>query len=631
MSKTLFDKCLVFAVGGFRFLALAFWLFTTSLSFSGFMSDHSGGVHGVGPTGTFYGSIIQRDFRKSEFLIMSKTGVLFTFDGTKEERDSRFLVFMTVKFESIGSLGTYGGVTHPIATKVIEVTTALPLDVSPDVKGYVEKFNGSEGTLSFKHYNTNLTLRFFGRNLVDKNLPSVGSYVLINTKSFTSRKPGEDTRRFTQTYRIRPDPSRMAESRSFVCPTFVATRLANLTSGSLVIYVGEFEKEFELSSVHPFFTTEDFLTCMPGNSYFGDFPLDKLFDYLLTKYNSSLTIMTETITGAHSAKDLAAALQGDSEWVRLTSITRNLRQLGQGRNALGKASVIINPLPYTNDVLGTASRLAWTNFAAWVASAFTKGPLVGLLEQVLLLRPLNMWASPENFAKHHAHGDLTDIPESPLGCVLLAPEPINFGFSCRLSQDGTINFKNSDGLLKIGVYAFKPFSSPPPAEWGDLSSSGLALGSLDLFDPTAAESGSSKVARAARPFREVDHTFLLTVTNRPTSPSFTSTMTNVRKTLEGFASPWEVRPTHHDAFTVAPLGLEHKDSLLGALWDAPTKVFSCVCRSVFIWTRTFHGVRMQVASTTVLSSRSLRGMPSPPSLPRSWGRGSRCWLWTSAL
>ena len=216
------------------------------------MSVHSDVAQGAGPSRTLYGFIIQRDAYKSEFLIESKSGDRYTFDGRNCDRGARFLQFVTVKFASSDTFGSFGGVPLPIATNVSEVDSALPLDCSPDIKAYVLKFNGSEGLLSFDYYNTKLTLRFFDRNLLDKNRPSVGSHVLINTKMFISKKYGQDDRRLTQTYRIRADTKMLSESRAFVCPTFAVKRLTQLTSSSTIIYVGEFEKEFEVFHRTPF-------------------------------------------------------------------------------------------------------------------------------------------------------------------------------------------------------------------------------------------------------------------------------------------------------------------------------------------------------------------------------------------
>ena len=226
---------------------------------------------------------------------------------------------------------------------------------------------------------------------------------------------------------------------------------------------------------------------------------------------------------------IRAEVESDGEHIRLSSISRGLRHLGQSAKPNFKATVIINPLPYINDVLGTSSRFSWASFASWAANTCSKGPFALLLSQVLLIRPLNIWVNQTNFLHYHSHAEF-ETDQSPLSGVLLAPTPVNFGFACSLSGDTSINFKHAEGLFKVAIYIFKSASLPTLESWPETQKVGsLNLGVIDLYNAMdeAEESSSAHEVREGPPFRDVKNSFVVSFTKIGTSQFFGVAAQNV--------------------------------------------------------------------------------------------------------
>ena len=527
-----------------------------------------------------FGFISHRNLSEGTYLIDSGWGEYFTFHANAIAGNGRCLQFATVRFDTTDLEVDFGGQSYYTATNVTEVLQSLPFHDAPPIRAYVRQFDGKIGVLSFEDYDSKLTLRFFARNLVDRTRPPVGSHVFVHTSVLY-----KDGRPLTQIYRLRVDLDRLDESRIFVCPTHVTERLAALAQeNDLVIYVGEFEKDFEENSTSPFFSTAEMMGCLPEGTYLSDFTFASLVGALRDKYKELEESRKEILE--HEREDDAdeVALELDMEYTRLTGISRGLRHLGHATKTSLKATVIINPLPYINDVLGTSSRFSWASFASWAATSCTKGPFSLLLTQVLLLRPLNIWVDPANLFHYHSHAEF-EIDQSPLSCVLLAPTPVNFGFSCSLTRDTSINFKHSEGLFKIATYIFKAASLPEPVSWPETQKKGrFSFGVIDLSNEMAEaeESGSAHEVRVGPPFRDVKNSFIVTFTKNGTSQSFGAAVQNVRKLLEGWCCPWEVRPTHHDAFTVTPRNAVHGAQLMNGLMDGNNKgLLMCMPLSIY--------------------------------------------------
>ena len=474
-----------------------------------------------------FGHISRRNLRAHTCLIKTNEGEFFTFTQP-EAAGNGFLNFATVQFEIGDLVAVFDDVSYTVAVNVREMTTSIDRALAPNIPAFITKTDGRSGLLDFDTYNTKLTLPFFTKNLVDKVCPQVGSHVIVNARVI---KVG--TRVLTQIYRMRIDSSKLALSSSFICPTHVASKVSTLAgANNFLVYFGEFEKNFETKSLHPFFTTADFLVCLPGGVWLPEFTLAMLIEYLRDKYSAALSDRADVLANGLDEEAAEAALAPDQEYIRLAAINRSLRRLGQQGLQAIKATVIVNPLPYVGDILGTASRFLWSHFATWASTACSSSEMTSQIEQIVLFRPLNAWVTAKNFVKLHAHFEFKS-EETTLGCVLLAAEPVNFGFACRISRDGTVNFRNSDGIIKIGLYIFKPPNSQPLDSWGEIIMQGVPLGDIDLADQQLAEweSGSAREVRAADPHRDIANSFVISFTKRVSSPTFDRLLAQLRKIL----------------------------------------------------------------------------------------------------
>ena len=525
-----------------------------------------------------FGFISRRIQHSHSYLIKTNEGELFTF-ALSGAAGNRFLHFATVQFDIGDQADVFDDGFYTVAVNVREMTTAIDRAMAPAIQAFILKSDGKSGLLSFESYGTKITLPFFAKNLVDRNCPQVGSHVIINTRVINV-----GARVLTQTYRMRIDTKQLALSCAFVCPTHVATRLSSLVGAdNFIIFFGEFERDFERRSSHPFFTTADFLECLPGGVWLPEFTFSMLTEHLRNKYIAAHTDRRELVSMGLDEGAVAAALATDQEYIRLADINRHLRRLGQPRHTALKATIILNPLPYVGDILGTASRFLWSHFATWASTACSAGDQASLIEQIIVFRPLNAWVTAKNFIKLHAQFEYKS-EETALGCVLLAADPVNFGFACRISKDGTVNFRNSDGIIKIGLYIFKAPNSQRLDSWGEIKLHGVPLGAIDLADQLSAEweSGSAREVRAADPHRDIANSFVISFTKRVSSPSFDRVLIQLRKILEGYSSPWEVRPTFHEAITVTARDMEHKEQLLSLLGQGNTRgLIMCMPLNVY--------------------------------------------------
>ena len=568
-------------------MALAAWHITWVLTVKAEMADahlgdHEASSSASNPPTWRYGFIAYRNLSAGTFLIDDGWGECFTFHNTAILNRGRCLQLSTVRFEASCQEATFRGHNYFTAIKVTEVTNSLPFRDAPPIRGRIRDFDGKVGVLSFEDYDPNLTLRFFSRNLIDRTRPPVGSYVFINTFVFY-----KDGRPLTQTYRLRVDMDKLDESRAFVCPTHVTKCLSELaeTEKQFIIYVGDFDRAFVEQSSSPVFSTADLLDCLPEGTYFSDFPFCDLVTALRAKYTALLQNRLEFVAGGCDDEETnRAEVESDDEHTRLSAIARGLRHLGHSAKPNFKATVIINPLPYINDVLGTSSRFSWASFASWAANTCSNGPLALFLSQVLLIRPLNIWVNQTNFLNYHSHAEF-ETDQSPLCGVLLAPTPVNFGFACSLAGDTSINYKHAEGLFKVAIYIFKSASLPTLESWPKTQTvGGLRLGAIDLYNAMdeADESSSAHEVREGPPFRDVKNSFVLSFTKNGTSQSFGVAAQNVVKLIAGWSSPWEVRPMHHDTFTVTPRNAEHGAQLMQGLMASSNKgLFMCMPLDIY--------------------------------------------------
>ena len=88
--------------------------------------------------------------------------------------------------------------------------------------------------------------------------------------------------------------------------------------------------------------------------------------------------------------------------------------------------------------------------------------------------------------------------------------------------------------------------------------------------------------RAADPHRNIANSFVISFTKRVSSPTFDRLLAQLRKILEGYCSPWEVRPSLHEAITVTARDTEHKEQLLSMLGQGNTRgLIMCMPLSVY--------------------------------------------------
>ena len=486
---------------------------------------------------------------------------LLLLEGCKSvEKKQRLRLFTTVRFMAReNEAGQYHrGKTVKLAREVEEWREPLVMREAPGMLGKIIEYSPVLKRGRIQPANSMVTLSFRNENLApDSVRPMVNADVVFNTKVVY----GKDS--YTEIYRISMDQSKIDESRAFVCPAHVAKKIS-LELSEFNIYVGDFDHEFERETVGAFFTLQDFFQVFVGEVTLEDFPVSRLIEWVTAKYYKEEQVRSDMYEGKENR---AVLEEGDKTLVRVRGINRALRNLGHKT----KPSILVNPLPFINDQLGSQGKFVWSDFAGWINGFFSGGESAKDIDQVFVIKGINGWITKDNFVKNMVSADFESSTryDSFFRSVLLGSDLVNFGAWNKF--EGKVEYRHSNGLLKVAVYCFSAedtehvLTEAP----GQLFGSGLRLGEIDVQDviTDGLESASAAEVRNGPAFKPNDYTFVWMYNIRAARTSFLAVVGEFKRVLRRCMVPWEVPPAGYEAFLVTPKDEGHSKEIIGKLTD----------------------------------------------------------------